>query len=65
MSEREKASAHPTARPGATLSENQLVAMYLFGSKYGSDRFLELILRRLSPLERALGGSSAAGRMWY
>lgn len=65
MNEPEKALAHLTARPEAKLSESRLAAMYLFGSMYGADRFLELVRRRLSPLERALGSSSAAGRMWY
>jgi len=32
---------------------------------YGADRFMELIRRRLSPLERAVSTSSAAGRVWY
>ncbi|NPT54555.1 hypothetical protein [Paraburkholderia elongata] len=65
MNEPEKALCHLTARPNAPLPEDRLAAMYLFGSMYGADRFLELVRRRLSPLERALGSSSAAGRMWY
>jgi hypothetical protein len=65
MNEPEKALAYLTERPDAPLPENRLAAMYLFGSMYGADRFLELIRRRLSPLERALGSSSAAGRVWY
>lgn len=65
MNEPEKALTHLSGRPSVQISENRLAAMYLFGSMYGADRFLELIRRRLSPLERALGSSSASGRMWY
>jgi hypothetical protein len=65
MNEPEKALAYLTARPDSQVSEDQLAKMYLYGSMYGADRFMELIRRRLSPLERALSSSSAAGRMWY
>lgn len=65
MNEPEKALAHLTARANSALSETQLAALYLHGSMYGADRFLELVRRRLSPLERALGSASAARRMWY
>lgn len=65
MNEPEKALCHLTGRPDAPLDEDRLALMYLFGSMYGADRFLELIRRRISPLERALGSSSSARRMWY
>lgn len=65
MNEPEKALAYLSARRGSQVTEDQLAKMYLYGSMYGADRFMELIRRRLSPLERALSSSSAAGRMWY
>lgn len=65
MNEPEKALCHLTARPETHLDEDRLAAMYLYGSMYGADRFMELVRRRLSPLERAVSTSSAAGRVWY
>ncbi|WP_052494507.1 hypothetical protein [Cupriavidus basilensis] len=65
MNEPEKALCHLTERPGTSLTTDALAELYLYGSTYGADRFLELVRRRLSPLERALGSASAARRMWY
>lgn len=65
MNEPEKALAYLTRRPDSHLTEDRLAELYLRGSMYGADRFMELVRRRLSPLERALGTSSAGGRMWY
>jgi len=65
MNEPEKALAYLTIRPDSDLTEEQLAELYLSGTMHGADRFLELARRRLSPLERALATSSAAGRMWY
>jgi transposase-like protein len=64
MNEPEKALCHLTWREDSHLSEDQLCQLYLDGSMYGADRFLELIRRRLSPLERAIATPSNMGRTW-
>lgn len=64
MNEPEKALCYLTGRPETEVDEDRLAAMYLYCSMYGADRFMELIRRRLSPLERAVSTSSAAGRVW-
>ncbi|WP_124380269.1 hypothetical protein [Ralstonia sp. SET104] len=65
MNEPEKALCHLTGRPEPELDADRLAEMFLYGSMYGADRFMELIRRRLSILERAVSTSSAAGRVWY
>lgn len=64
MNEPEKALCHLTWRPESHLSENTRAELYLRGSMYGADRFLELVRRRLSPLERAITSASASRRTW-
>jgi len=64
MNEPEKALCHLSGRPEVELSEDRLASMYLYGSMYGADRFMELIRRRLSILERGLTSASSTGQVW-